>query len=993
MEGGTGKLKGKTITTESGEEIIIPREYVFNDTIYDAFEVNTKKYGVRTTELGDTVLNGYIDNVKELITGIINANGHTINMIGTMISLGIDIDTITYFMQQPIVRHITSNPSGINSKIRKSKKFMTGKIGKKESDALQDPNIKDSDLINNIRFDASVNTIFKKEQLLEADLEDILSRVRKSAIQHAKGKLNTWQSKRSIKAGKGLKERGNLELKDIISPKEYTILEEHYPGISETLQKLEDKINRYINDKEDYFKTIYNESELEDGTIDVQARTKAKEEKAESLSKLFIETVESTASKKEADLQFFVIDDLANVLKGQEEQKDRLFEENKEFYKSQLAVLNMFEKINDLSSEIESNTKFLKIVKDLPVDYSDMSLVSDSDTSTDLVAPLTNVPNIGAAAARLNFLKELVENVFVLYNPYYTKYFTKMLATLGFNTEGSLHSPYEKIEIIRGEFEKYLMTGVMELVPTEGYIGFNASGGLTKDPKKVKRFTSERELRVQILINKINKELLKIKGNKFADLLKPRLTRKGNPRLEFLAGTNLDPTQELELQNAYLQLPTEAKQLLIQYAAIVEGAQFGFKSFSKFIPPTESEPGANDGLDFISQKFEEILSSLEKSESKDLQEIISGLDLSVFSNFEKQFTYLNRDQVKGVGGLAEEGNTLVFNEPEKVKREKLPNYVYRKGNMYKLVNLPDLVPYYEADGVIDNNNYVFKGQAPAKKRITLNNSEIIELINSTPENISSKISIENLATGDYAVYSRDNSVDTSYVVSVKDEGGTSIITGLKQLYRQSITSKSKPISEVKLKKTLDVLKKNTGMDYTTDPTEFKKALSEAGHTGEYPAGFVYKGKVYINTTGEGNMYGADTALHEYAHLYIDHIRKTNPTLYNRILTLAAENKFYDAVKEQYPNLSGNDLLEEVAVTFIGTQGQRDRTILGAIKRVLRSLGIESFTTLEDLANDLLTKNLELENVELESVMSDINKLREQMISSGQIKIEYNELCK
>lgn len=968
MKGGTGKLLPIVTTDSKGNDVETPRNYVFNGITYDSFEVYTKRDNVRTTELGDTVLNGYIDNVKELITGIINANGHTIGMIGTMISIGIDIDTITYFMQQPIIRYISSNPSGIDIKIRNSKKFLTSKLPKDKVKKLQDINITDEVLIDNIRFDENVGSMFKSERLLDHDLEEILIKISKQSIEHAKAKLNTWQSKRAKAAGKELKDVGDISISEIISPDIIYSLELMYPGFNEELNKLEKKINDYINEKQNNFKELLEEAKNDDGTIDSEFK-KAKQKAIKSLFE------EESDDKKGEIKKFFSSPFIDNILEEQKVEKDRIYQENRVFYESQLEVLKMFEQINQLSSDIEQNTKFLKIVKDLPVNYEDILKIQESNTSDKLVAPLTDVPNISAAAERLNFLKGLIEDTFKLFNTEYTNTFMNMVETLKFNTEGNLHSSFEKTEMIRADFQTYLMTGVIDLVPTEGYIGFNSRGGLTKNISDVTRFTSERELRIQILIDKINKYILDNKQNKFISFLKPKLTRKGLSRLEFLAGTNLDPTQELELTNAYLQLPTELKQLLIQYAAIVEGSKFGFKSYSKFIPPTESEPGANDGLDYISEKFEEILNSI---------------DEKVLDNFEKQFTYLNQDKVQAPKGLRLDGDMLIFSEEAKVDPDKLPNYVVRYNNVYKLINIPDLKPYYVEDGVVDNNNYIFMGEPNSSKRLNLSNNDIRSLVNNGSLRYSSS---RELAEGEYSVYSNTDRIDTNYVVTAKKESGGITLTDVKKGIRQSKTSNSRPINEVKLNRTLEILKKNTGLDYSTDPTEFKKALEKTGHKGAYPAGFVYKNKVYINTTGEGNMYGADTALHEYAHLYIDHIRKTNPTLYNRILILASKNEYYESVKEQYPELSGNDLLEEVAVTFIGTQGRKNSTIMSAIKRVLRSLGIESFTTLGDLANDLLTKNLELENVELESIMFDINKLKEQMISNGEINIEYNELCK
>lgn len=68
--------------------------------VFDAFEVYSKIHGHRTTELADTVLNGYLDNVKEQITWIMNATPVSIEPIAYMIAIGMDLDLIAFMLRQ-----------------------------------------------------------------------------------------------------------------------------------------------------------------------------------------------------------------------------------------------------------------------------------------------------------------------------------------------------------------------------------------------------------------------------------------------------------------------------------------------------------------------------------------------------------------------------------------------------------------------------------------------------------------------------------------------------------------------------------------------------------------------------------------------------------------------------------------------------------------------------------------------------------------------------
>lgn len=80
-------------------------------------------------------------------------------------------------------------------------------------------------------------------------------------------------------------------------------------------------------------------------------------------------------------------------------------------------------------------------------------------------------------------------------------------------------------------------------------------------------------------------------------------------------------------------------------------------------------------------------------------------------------------------------------------------------------------------------------------------------------------------------------------------------------------------------------------------------------------GFVKDGVVYINQ----DLYTIDTPIHEFAHIYINIIKNSNPALYTKIVELALNSNNYisQRVRNKYESLSEEDLGEEIFVTYLG----------------------------------------------------------------------------
>ena len=95
---GSGVSENKKVKLKGGIG-----EFTIDGKVYDHL-VSVAEDGSKTTETSDTVLNGYIDNVKEQVTWLMNANRQTIPKIGLMIYMGIPLDRILYIMNQPIIK-------------------------------------------------------------------------------------------------------------------------------------------------------------------------------------------------------------------------------------------------------------------------------------------------------------------------------------------------------------------------------------------------------------------------------------------------------------------------------------------------------------------------------------------------------------------------------------------------------------------------------------------------------------------------------------------------------------------------------------------------------------------------------------------------------------------------------------------------------------------------------------------------------------------------
>ena len=150
-----GTLSREPVNIPNKFRIKFGKKYV----TYDSFTTTSRLHGHKTYELADTVLNGYLDNVKEQITWIMNATPITIEPIAYMIAIGIDLDLIALILNQSSLKEYAASKMAKESRLSKTVKRLISVL-------------KDSPVVEKAIDAANVgaskeNTVRKLEDLLE----------------------------------------------------------------------------------------------------------------------------------------------------------------------------------------------------------------------------------------------------------------------------------------------------------------------------------------------------------------------------------------------------------------------------------------------------------------------------------------------------------------------------------------------------------------------------------------------------------------------------------------------------------------------------------------------------------------------------------------------------------------------------------------------------------------------------------------------------------
>ncbi len=115
------------------------------------------------------------------------------------------------------------------------------------------------------------------------------------------------------------------------------------------------------------------------------------------------------------------------------------------------------------------------------------------------------------------------------------------------------------------------------------------------------------------------------------------------------------------------------------------------------------------------------------------------------------------------------------------------------------------------------------------------------------------------------------------------------------------------------------------IEIITNQQEFNEAAVEAGWgkdlpENKLPNGFVFEGRVYINPSKAK----PDTAIEEFAHVWIALAKETSRSVYNAGLKLADGSKYHEAVKKEkeYADRTEEEKLDEALARAITDQGAK-----------------------------------------------------------------------
>jgi hypothetical protein len=249
----------------------------------------------------------------------------------------------------------------------------------------------------------------------------------------------------------------------------------------------------------------------------------------------------------------------------------------------------------------------------------------------------------------------------------------------------------------------------------------------------------------------------------------------------------------------------------------------------------------------------------------------------------------------------------------------------------KLMLLSDEEVSKKSAGVLKRKAVVPMAQMVAADSLGLMEKLVVESFEQNADSAGAKL----LAKYDNFTHNSHYAVDKAFLKGLR--------AAKLQLYPKA-DMQIKPYSANKLPKKvltkmLDKLSKATGLPYSIDMDEYMQVMQELG-TKLRPAGIFHKGKIYIDPS----QAGMDTPLHEFAHPFVSHIKATRQVLYKRLAREIKKNnpEILAFVKKHYPNMSKEDQMEEAIVTAIGYVGTKKQglaqTLIDGVKRFMRAIG-------------------------------------------------------
>lgn len=320
--------------------------------------------------------------------------------------------------------------------------------------------------------------------------------------------------------------------------------------------------------------------------------------------------------------------------------------------------------------------------------------------------------------------------------------------------------------------------------------------------------------------------------------------------------------------------------------------------------------------------------------------------IEVEEELDNEVVFENKDKGDGIvgvdygQGLTSEGKTFVVYDPNQIKS---------LNNTGQFSESPNI--YYQVDDAVGTQELVDDLNEKYADNAGIIFDEYVNLVRNQIKNIS----------GVWLKASKDG----YYIEQEKHPIGTS---------REALTE------------VLNKLSDKFGIQWRWDTSMKAKGRFE-------------KGVVYINP----NKATMDTAFHEFAHPFLLVLKQENRPLYNRLVReIQKESKILERTKRLYPNLSGEELLEEAIVQSIGLEAEKKvyqglvNRFIEWIKSLVNSLvGIQG-SALSDVANMLTNKEyrrgleVNTKDVYYQIDEADINIYKNQIAKGNSIQKEIAE---
>jgi hypothetical protein len=172
-----------------------------------------------------------------------------------------------------------------------------------------------------------------------------------------------------------------------------------------------------------------------------------------------------------------------------------------------------------------------------------------------------------------------------------------------------------------------------------------------------------------------------------------------------------------------------------------------------------------------------------------------------------------------------------------------------------------------------------------------------------------------------------------------------------------------------------IISNNTGVDI--EVLSSSQINQKYGNKFSQLRGFVAKDGVPVINS---DVAGLDTPMHEMGHLWMQALKGSNLSLYNSIIEQVSEHEMMDKVAEQYPELEGTALAEEVFSTLFGLS-QQDKALSSYNRNFLTKMRDTLMRFMEWL-NETMNGLFGITPRTDDTLIDVMNKIGDRMLSSS-----------